>query len=155
MTTIILNQGSIEKQTATHNKPLLNEIGGEMKSTIKKLQDLFGRFEKETKREYGGDWKDWEPSRTTGGQKHPCVYCLWQEGSQENPSYVGETVDLGKRLWDHDKATGWSDPKWKFVQYVSDELLEDGEFRQLFECFCIYILKPKDNNIKRKPKGTI
>ena len=125
-----------------------------IKDTIEKLQNLFGKLEKEKKREYGGDWTDWT-NDTTGGQDYPCVYCLWQEGSQENPSYVGETVDLGKRLWEHDKATGWSDPKWKFVQYISEKSLKNGEFRQLFECFCIYILEPKDNNIRRKPKGII
>lgn len=124
----------------------------EVNSTLEDLRYLFRRLQEEKMREWGEGWEeDWEGG-TTGGQPYPCVYCLWQEGSETRPSYVGETVALGKRLWGHDKATGWSEPRWSRVQYLSHKLLENGQFRQLFECFCICILDPKDNDLRRKTK---
>ena len=121
-------------------------------SVMNDLKYLVRRLLDEKKRRWGEGWEeDWEGG-TTGGQPYPCVYCLWQEGEHKRPAYVGETVNLGNRLWVHDKAAGWSEPKWSSVQYLSHKLLENGEFRQLFECFCICILDPKDNNQRRKVK---
>jgi len=121
----------------------------EIKSELGTLEGLYTRLLSERKRYYGPDWGDWEGG-TTGGQPHPCIYVLWQPDESNSPSYVGETVNLGKRLDEHDKETGWSEPRWSHVQYLSDEALEDGEFRQLFECLCIWMLSPKDNNPRRK-----
>jgi hypothetical protein len=65
---------------------------------------------------------------------------------------VGETVNLGNRLWQHNRPENtWTKP-WKHVQYISDPKLDDGEFRLLFESFLIYVLDPIDNNLKRKSK---
>jgi len=113
------------------------------------LKDLFKKLLKEKRRFYGEDWSDWK-NKTTGGQKHPCVYLLWQKNEVNRPSYIGETVGLGRRLYKHWDEENWSKPKWQSVQYISDSKLDDGEFRQLFECFCIYIMNPKDNDINRK-----
>lgn len=112
--------------------------------TYQDLITLFEKLQREDKWLYGGDWSQWEGG-TTGGQPHECIYLLWQEGEDERPSYVGETINLGVRLADHEKAEGWTEPKWTYVQYLSDPRFEDLRFRRLFECFCILFLNPKDN----------
>ena len=116
----------------------------ELQDTFYNLKDLFVKLIGEKKRYYGEDWSDWDDGRT-GGQKHPCVYILWQESDNDRTNYIGETTNLGKRLDEHDKSTGWSKPKWRYVQYISDERLKKIKFRRLFESFCIWILNPKDN----------
>ncbi len=114
--------------------------------TCQDLVALFEKLQREKKRFYGGDWSDWE-NGTTGGQPYPCVYVLWQEGEDERPSYVGESRELGGRLANHENPKGWTwtEPKWTYVQYLADQRFENLRFRRLFECFCIWVLNPKDN----------
>ena len=120
----------------------------DLSTTWADLSALFAELHRQPKRFYGGDWSDWD-RRNTGGQPYPCVYLLWRQNVEDDPCYVGETVDLGNRLDKHDRAIGWSEPRWQSVQYLSHPRFEDGEFRQLFECLCIYVLRPKDNDARR------
>lgn len=117
---------------------------------IQEIKTLVESLEKEKKRAYSeaGDWD----GGTTGGQPHPSVYVLWANKDDETPVYVGETVNLGNRLWQHNLPTNmWTKP-WQYVQYVSDPKLDNDEFRLLLESFLVYVLNPSDNNPKRKDK---
>ncbi len=117
---------------------------------IQEIENLSNAIKKEKKRDFS-DPDDWD-NGTTGGQPNACVYILWAEKEDERPVYVGETVNLGKRLWEHDRPENtWTKP-WEYVQYISDPTIDDGEFRLLFESFLIYVLDPIDNNLKRKSK---
>ncbi len=57
------------------------------------------------RRRYADPWEDW-PNRNTG-RSDPVVYALWADSHNEGVLYVGQTVDLGKRLAEHDAAAGW------------------------------------------------
>jgi hypothetical protein len=59
------------------------------------LEDLLNKLLQQPFREYGEPWSDWE-NGTTGGQEHPCVYCLYSDRSALSPLYVGETVNLAR-----------------------------------------------------------
>ena len=127
---------------------------------IEDIRNLQNSLEKENKRYFpingSNNWNDDWPKHGkgipyTGGQKNASVYILWDEKEAERPVYVGETGrELGYRLWKHDRPENTWTKAWKYVQYISDPKLDDGEFRLLFESFLIYVLDPIDNNPKRK-----
>jgi len=121
----------------------------EIEDPFTKLSSLFAEINNSKMRFYGAPWSDWENQST--GVRNPSVYFLFVRSKDSKPTYIGETVNLGKRLDEHDKSYNtWIDGKWQYVKYIDNNLLSDGQLRQLFECFCIYILNPANNNVKRK-----
>lgn len=113
-----------------------------IRETAEGLIDLFNSLQEQKIRKYSEDWSDWDGGTT--GIDGACIYVLLNI-DQERPQYVGETVNLGKRLSEHFYAQGWTQPQWTHVCYVEDERLKDKRFRLLFEKFCIHILNPTDN----------
>lgn len=114
--------------------------------TCQTLTRLLSSLQSEPLRFYGGSFSDWERG-STGGQTHACIYLLIRPDKQ-SLQYVGQTVDLGARLAQHDKPQAWSEPRWNHVRYLSAPELDNERFRVLFESFCIHILNPSDNGIR-------
>jgi len=93
------------------------------------------------------DWNNpanW-PEGETGGHKHPVVYTLWTHAPDSVPLYVGETVDLGKRLSAHFNAS-WRTSPPRFVRYIELPEFECTQVRLLAERFLIVSMKPTDNS---------
>jgi len=113
------------------------------------LKDYFNSITSSKMRYYGEPWDTWDNCST--GIKGPCIYFLYKDNNDHKPIYIGETINLGKRLNEHKNVKDWGNT-WNYVRYINEPLLENGQFRQLFECFCIYLLEPDDNNERRSNK---
>ena len=109
-----------------------------------KLEQLLAKFESQPIRAYTEPWSDW-PGGVTGGQDFPCIYCLYSEQDPSSLLYVGETVNLGVRLSEHDNDRRHTHTNWKYVRYLADQWFADLRQRKLFESFCICFLNPLEN----------
>lgn len=107
------------------------------------LTDSLKALRGEKRRYFGEGWGDWEGQST--GVTGAVVYCLWVGFDASQPEYIGETTNLGPRLFEHFAAPGW-DPTPTYVSYFRDERLADPAIRILLERFAIAALRPNQNS---------
>ena len=100
----------------------------------------------QSRRRYADPWDDW-PNQNTG-RPNPVVYALWADSHTDGVLYIGQTVDLGKRLAEHDAATGWG-TKFEYVTYIDLPEFGDPALRLLDEHFLITVFDPPENDKSR------
>jgi hypothetical protein len=95
---------------------------------------------------------DWHDGRTH--VEGLVAYAIWDAEGAENPIYVGQTRNLGKRLWEH-WHSNWtlsSQPTVYLpthVSYISDSALSDDWTLSALERFLMAVWRPIFNDPKK------
>lgn len=101
----------------------------------------------QSRRHYADPWDDW-PNRNTGVHRHPVLYALWADREESLPIYVGQTVNMGKRLSEHFAASWWSRPP-KYVTYLDLPDFDDPAILSVAEKYLMAIMRPTDNDPRK------
>jgi hypothetical protein len=120
------------------------EMEESAQSISRKLPGYARQFSTQPRRVYGGTFDDW-PDGNTGCHEHPVVYGLWNNVDEINPVYIGQSIDLGKRLSDHFKGDYWS-REIKYASFLEHEDFTNPSILSITEKFLFAVFKPTDND---------
>jgi len=102
------------------------------------------------------DESDWDAGRTHF--EGPVIYLLWGSADATRPLYVGQTRNLGKRLWEHWHSewnderlpTGWSGgDRPSHVTYINVDEFDRASVLSLFERFLMAVWEPPHNDLRK------
>lgn len=111
------------------------------------LPDYITAMRSQPRRQYAEPWDDWTKPNEPANRL-PVVYALWASQEQDIPIYVGQTVNLWKRLSEHFHADHWR-VQPKFVTFIELPEFENPSTVSLVEKFLIATMQPTENDPRR------